>query len=232
MRNSIKSAIRRFLRPPLHQPTVKLPYTFIGSVYGGWPLLNETSRGSLIFSFGVGEDISFDLGSIDKHSCQVHAFDPTPRSQKWVSEQRLPAEFCFHPEGLAGKNGIAEFAPPTNDEFASFHSTRGMDATVSGAITRRVRTIQSWIEDLNIGRPDVIKMDIEGFEFEVIDDMISSRCYPSQLLVEFHHGMYGFSDGDTRRAVERLLSAGFELYCVASSGREYAFYHPSEWSQV
>jgi len=34
---------------------------------------------------------------------------------------------------------------------------------------------------------DLLKMDIEGAEYDVLADMISQRIPVKQLLVEFHH---------------------------------------------
>ena len=54
----------------------------IGSDYGGWitpmHLLNSTS---ICYCAGVGEDITFDLGLIERFGCHVFAFDPTPRAK-------------------------------------------------------------------------------------------------------------------------------------------------------
>ena len=48
---------------------------------------------------------------------------------------------------------------------------------------------------------------------------------PSQLCIEFHHGMHGFTDDDTRRAVALLKAAGYVLFYVSETGREYGFSH-------
>jgi hypothetical protein len=64
-------------------------------------------------------------------------------------------------------------------------------------------------------------MDIEGFEYAVIDDMIASGVRPTFVLAEFHHGMYDATDDDTRRAVAALREVGYRLFYVSSTGREY-----------
>ena len=52
----------------------------IGTDYGGWiipgTLLNASS---ICYAVGCGQDVSFDLGLIQRYGCDVHAFDPTPR---------------------------------------------------------------------------------------------------------------------------------------------------------
>lgn len=66
-------------------------------------------------------------------------------------------------------------------------------------------------------------MDIEGFEYSVIEDILKGSIRPKQLLVEFHHGMYGFSSSRTEEAVTQLSTCGYKLFYVSSSGHEYGF---------
>ena len=107
MLRSLKGFVRRVLRPALHKPDVCAPFHFFGTEYGGWPLLKSTPEGSLIYSFGIGEDISFDLESIERLKCIVHGFDPTPKSLAWIASQKLPSEFHFHRFGIADRDGEA-----------------------------------------------------------------------------------------------------------------------------
>lgn len=34
---------------------------------------------------------------------------------------------------------------------------------------------------------DILKIDIEGSEYDVIEDLINSKIRPKELLNEFHH---------------------------------------------
>src|SRR4051812_12891890 len=77
------------LRPDyaLHKPTVKLRTVSLGSDYGGWTLFPALSADSIIYSFGIGEDASFDRAVMKRYKSSLFAFDPTPRSIKWVAAQ-------------------------------------------------------------------------------------------------------------------------------------------------
>jgi Methyltransferase FkbM domain len=70
---------------------------------------------------------------------------------------------------------------------------------------------------------DLLKMDIEGAEYAVIDDLVDSNIRPAQILVEFHHRMPGIGPERTRHAVLQLRRAGFGLFAVSPSGEEYSF---------
>ena len=54
----------------------------IGTDYGGWFIPNdiELNSGSIVYSAGGGEDISFDLQLSSNYNCYILLIDPTPRS--------------------------------------------------------------------------------------------------------------------------------------------------------
>ena len=227
MISAIRDRLRRLLRPPLHKREIRAPYDFLGSAYGGWPLLQSTPTGQVVFSFGVGEDISFDLSAIKKFGCIVNAFDPTPRSLAWIERQHLPDLFHFHPVGISDVVETAKFFAPGCDEHVSF-SVAPSDGSSAAFVEAPVKPLHMLVNDTGGVWPDILKLDIEGFEYRVLDDVLASSNLPEQLLVEFHHGMYGFAASDTNAAVERIRAKGYKLFFVSSSGREYGFVHLSQ----
>lgn len=224
MISKLKAVARRILRPPLHAPDHRASYMVLGTEYGGWPLLtDETPQGALVFSFGIGEDISFDLAAIERFGCIVHGFDPTPRCQAWIRQQSLPTAFHFHLMGIGGTQGEIEFFAPANDGHVSYSAKPDSKSDLSRKITAPVKRFEQLVDDIAAGMPDVLKMDIEGFEYDVIDDILAGPMRPHQLLLEFHHRMYGIENETTNRAVEKLRSAGYRLFYVSESGHEYGF---------
>lgn len=224
----MKAIARRILRPPLHAAEVRLPYRVLGTDYGGWPLLTElTPPSPLIYSFGVGQDISFDLAAIGEFGARVHAFDPTPRSRAWMSRQDLPANLTFHPVGIAASDGEAEFFAPEKDENTSFSAQPAALSDRTLAVRAPVKRLSTLVAELGTGAPDVVKMDVEGFEYCVLDDMIASNLLPGQLLIEFHHRMYSIPTVRTESQVEALQASGYRLFYVSDSGHEYGFVHRS-----
>ena len=64
-------------------------------------------------------------------------------------------------------------------------------------------------------------MDVEGAEYDVIDDLLASDLDVRQLLIEFHHQFSGIER--TRRAIEALNEAGYRIFDVSAGGKDYAF---------
>jgi hypothetical protein len=59
-----------------------------GTDYGGY-LLPENIKldsNSIVYSIGIGEDISFDATLSGKYNCKIFMFDPTPRSIEHVEK--------------------------------------------------------------------------------------------------------------------------------------------------
>lgn len=219
----IRSLIRRFRHNPLHSVDVTASFRFIGTEYGGWPLLDVTPQGSLLLSFGVGEDISFDLGAIKEFDCTVHGFDPTPKSIEWIKRQSVPRGFHFHALGLADRDGVVDFYPPENEQHVSFSAEPASSSQQAQPFKGEVRRLATILERLCLAEPYILKMDIEGFEYDVIEDIVNSGIRPRQWLVEFHHGRGDQGRAKTMKAVTKLQSCGYKIFFVSSTGREYGF---------
>ncbi|WP_224982615.1 FkbM family methyltransferase [Geomonas agri] len=208
-------------------PELSCPTVTLGELsYGAWTFCPEgLTRSGVVYSFGVGEDISWDLAVIEKYGVTVHAFDPTPRSAQFVQRQSLPEEFVFHPYGLADYDGTALFYPPENAEWVS-HTLLRRRRTAKNAIEVAVYRLETIMSLLGHDRIDLLKMDIEGAEYGVIGDILTSSPVAGgaqQLLVEFHHRFPGKGIKDTNACIEALAKAGLHSFHISESGEDWGF---------
>lgn len=195
----------------------------LGSEGAAWSICpSGLGRDSVIYSVGIGTDISFDLALIERYGVTVHAFDPTPGSIAWLRAQRLPVRFRWRQVGLAAYDGEASFFPPDNPSFIS-HTMLPRAGAGDKAIRMDVRRISTLMGDLGHERLDVLKMDIEGAEYDVVDDILASGVAVEQLLIEFHHRFAGVGIERTRHAVTKLNAAGYRIFFAADTGEEYGF---------
>jgi FkbM family methyltransferase len=175
---------------------------------------------SVVYSVGIGRDISFDLSLIQRYGMTIHAFDPTPESLAWVRSQSLPPELRVHELGLAGFDGTAEFAAAAEPSNIYYSMVQQPGArTIQG----EVRTLDTLMAMLGHRHIDLLKIDIEGAEYDVIDQVVNAGTPVSQLLVEFHHRDGGASR--TRAALRLLRQSGYRVFNVAPSYAEYSLLH-------
>jgi len=196
-----------------------------GSDYGGWAIKTKSlTSGSLVFSVGVGEDASFDLSLINRYGCQVIALDPTIRSAQWVAKNVLEHRFIFRQLALAATDGVISLFPPSEAAHVSA-SCRQSSHTLTDSYVVPCMRLATLMQTEGVTSINVLKLDIEGAEYEVIQDIVQSglALRIDQLLVEFHHKFSSFSPQDTVDAVEQLLSSGFQIAWVSEAGHEVLF---------
>jgi hypothetical protein len=117
LRRTARCALGQDVRFPVQRP---LPMVRHGSEYGGWWIWPEgLDSSSIVYSVGVGTDITFDVSIVSAYGLSVHAFDPTPQSVAFLEQQALPATLAWHPVGLAAYDGTATFHPPSHPDHVS-----------------------------------------------------------------------------------------------------------------
>jgi FkbM family methyltransferase len=192
-----------------------------GSDYGGWCiLLNSLTKSSVVYSFGIGEDISFDESIINKYNCKVYAYDPTPRVKDWLSARSNPLEFLFHPYALSDSKKNLRFYPPSNEKFIS-HSI--LPTGSDKYIDVEAKDIATILQENGHTEIDLLKMDIEGSEYEVINDIVRGGYKIKQLLIEFHHFNGIIKPSDTINAIKSLNEQNYKIFSVSETGHEVSF---------
>lgn len=176
---------------------------------------------SIVYSLGVGDDIDFDLEIIKRVNCQVHAFDPTPKSLDWLKTQTVPNTFKVHAFAVGHEDGEVTFYPPENPDHYSA-SVVQKDDTIKGAYTVPSRKISTLMKELGHKHIDLLKMDIEGAEYKVIPNMLEEAIYPTQVLVEIHHRFDYLNPNMTKEMIKTLQRSGYKIFGISPMGQEYS----------
>jgi FkbM family methyltransferase len=179
----------------------------LGTDYGGW-WVPESLLGpsSICYCGGVGTDISFDLGLIERFGSRVWGIDPTPRSGEWIAKQRLDPRFTFVPVGLSGAAGELRFYAPQDPDHVS-HSSKNLQGTTT-YFTARVQTLAGMMTELGHDHLDLVKLDIEGAEHDTIERMLADGIHPTVVCVEYDQPE---PLSWARRTTAALRAAGYEL---------------------
>jgi len=219
----------------------------LGTDYGGWiiPVEAGLTADTVCYCAGAGEDISFECALVEHYPCSVWIIDPTPRAlehfkllSEAVSAERpfpinngrenysiAPRAFqrlYYLPVGLADRDTKLKFYLPRNPAHVSA-SAINLQQTEAyfRASCERVSTIMRSQEHSEIG---LLKMNIEGSEYGVIQDLVATRMLPRLLLVEFDEAHTPIDAGAGRRIrrhIEMLVGAG--MRCIAVEGPKASF---------
>lgn len=207
----------KFYRAETHCPCLRL-----GNVNAGFVVNPELLEpASVLYSFGIGTDISFDLECVKRFSAQVYAFDPTPRSLEWIKTQEIPPEIHVYPYGLASFDGTMTLHPPADPAHVSYSLIERSGPKVDCP----VRRLSSIMRLLGHDHIDLLKMDIEGGEYDVLEDVLGDQISIRQICVEFHHRWPEIGSKKTDDAIEALHGSGYRIFHVSPSGEEFSFIH-------
>ncbi len=179
----------------------------LGTPYGGWLVpagLIEPS--SLCYCVGAGGDISFDLALIERYDATVRAFDPVPEyAQAARAQAGEEPRFSIHEAAIALADGPLR-VQVTHDP--SSQSVSAAQLYESAAFVELPgRTLRSLMDELGDDHIDLLKLDIEGAEYEVLPTVDLRELGVKVFAVQLHHNG---SVSAARRLIAHLRKGGYE----------------------
>jgi hypothetical protein len=137
-----------------------VPGEVLGNRHASWFVATGSlGAAPVVYSFGVGRDLSFECALIERFGATVHAFDPTPLALEWARAQRLPDRLVLRELGLADYDGVARFIPSRRVGGENFSMVRatGIGDPIEAPV-RRFATLAALVG----ADPEIVKLDIEG----------------------------------------------------------------------
>lgn len=186
MRFLLPASLRRKLRRNFDRCFCRsgLNLSRIGQGAAWTVLVSRLGPDSSVLSGGAGNDISFELELASRFGCRVAVFDPSPTGCATFDAVSVPpAGLTFHKQGLAGSNQTLTFDPPADAAEGSFV----LPSANRGAVEFSCVSPEDALRAANLGQIELLKIDIEGFEYEFLEKMLEQGIRPSQIAVEFHH---------------------------------------------
>lgn len=203
---------------------ININHKWYGNDYSGFyvsPL--KLTEKSVIYSFGVGEDISFDEALIKEFGCKVFAFDPTPKSIEWIKNRNIPLEFTFFPYGIDDHTGVVEFLLPKNDNHVSGSVINQINVDEKKTVKAPMKCLSDIVKELGHSYLDIVKIDIEGSEYKVLESILSAPVEIDQILIEIHERFFSDGKDKTKELLNMLDQKGFKLFGISDSKEELSF---------
>lgn len=211
----------------------------LGTDYGGWhiPIKNMLNKESIVYSGGVGEDISFDIKLQSKYDCNIYLIDPTVKSVKHFEECKN--YFCdrtfkftggiqkdyydtiknetpnmdkisYIETGLWDKKTELKFYKQSNENYVSQSLISNMFTSNYDIVN--VDSIRNIMNKLGHTTIDLLKLDIEGAEIVVLEKMLDDKIYPKYLCIEFDLLRNNKdTNGCTEKLINRLINEGYRI---------------------
>jgi len=243
MIHRIKKYVKHLIAPDLRYKVHRAPRPLIklGTDYGGWTIpVTLLGKDSICYLAGAGTDISFDTTLARRLGCPIWIFDPTPRSQQHFDELiKAAAEYKtfyvypeipydidaasarllhFIPIGLWSRTDMVKFFAPKNETHVS-HSISNLQDT-DHYFEAKVQRLRDIMQARGHQRLDLLKLDIEGAEFEVLDTILADGIDITLLCVEFHPDKDG-SKARIQSTLDKLADHGFRI--IARDEMDFTF---------
>jgi FkbM family methyltransferase len=158
--------------------------------------------------------VVFDLGAYDgkwaseiyrKFNCAVYAFEPAKHISKKLKEN------------LGGIAKVYPFALGGNSRKDTMYMHKDASSTINkvGEPAKiEVKDIAKIVREIGVNEIDLLKMNIEGMEYEVFERLIEEGMLPKirYIQVQFHRDVpdYDKRRNDIRR---ELAKTHKEMYC-------------------
>ncbi len=209
----------------------------IGSKKGGWTIPDDyLNNDSIVYMVGAGEDISFDVGIAEKYGSKVYIFDPTPRAKTHFNSlingvkknEKVPINnsktdfyqiknenienLKFIELGLWNKEEKLKFYVPKNPEHVS-HSLVNLQKTEDYFIAK-VDRLSNIMKQLNHNHIDLLKIDIEGAEYNVIESILEDKIKIKVLCVEYDEAFHSLDNKYIDRikdSITKLTKHGYKI---------------------
>lgn len=242
MINPVKKLIKSALARRAQQRVVSVKdLVYLGSAIHGYQVpARYLTASSVCYCIGAGIDISLDTELAAKFKSQVYIFDPMPYALAHFNEvmdkvrtgqqayanndvngyaYAIGAEeiatITYCATGVWNEKKTVKFYVPARDNYAG-HSITNLQHT-QDYIEAPVDKLATIMRELGHHQLDLLKLEIEGSEYTVIDDMLADKLDVKIVLVEFdefhHRGGFGqlLAIRNIEKSSQKLFDAGYKL---------------------
>jgi FkbM family methyltransferase len=147
----------------------------------------------IVISAGSNNVFDFEVDILNHTSCVVHVFDCTVEAPSLPDDKIIYHDWC-----------LGEFNGENSDELAKL---RGVEKV-------QMRTLLSSMKELSLTNIEVLKIDIEGSEWGVLQNTFyevkertRNEFLPRQIAIELHFE-------NSMESIDSVAALSYDLHCL------------------
>jgi len=180
----------------------------------------EPELATFLEAFLTEDKVFYDIGSnwgyfslyasaLPNYRGPIHAFEPIKDTfndlSDWVGQTGLGDRVTCHDIAISDTDGTAQMGVfPDDSGMASLEKVGE-----SGTEQHEVQTVK--LDNLDYPQPDFIKLDVEGFETEVMVGGETTLTSAKPMLM-FENWAYVDDKERTLRPIEKIIDCGYKLF--------------------
>jgi FkbM family methyltransferase len=188
---------------------------------------NNLNTSSTIVDVGCGFEADFSKSLIKRYKLKSFGIDPTKKHQAALREyqQKSNGSFKYLNYAVSSEEGKITFRESTENESGSIlpdHvnilNDKFIEYKVDSITLKQIPLI------VGVDKIDILKLDIEGVEYELFDQIDREDLVPyNQIFIEFHHrSIQRYTRKNTKEVIHLICSKGYKMITLDSDN--YLFY--------
>ena len=167
--------------PKILKPKYNVPLKRYGRDNDGGYLVSEktVNLSKSLISFGILDDCSFEKSFLEKNKVEINCYDHTVGKNYW--KKRI-----FNDLGAALFNLNFSYFKNTLIRFKEFKNFFKKKNNFLHIETIRKGSLRKIIEDKKPVNPIFIKIDIEGSEYRILNEILEYQEKFCAVIIEFH----------------------------------------------
>jgi FkbM family methyltransferase len=182
--------------------------------------LCEPELATLLDVFLTSDKVFYDIGSnwgyfsmyaaaLPNYNGSIHAFEPIEETffdlYDWIEQTGQKSRVSCHKIALSNSDGTAKMgAVADNSGLASLVRDENTSSIIYEVTT-------SQLDNLAMPKPDFIKLDVEGYEFEVIQGGLNAIILKKPMIM-FENWISKETPEHTMLPINLLLKLGYKLF--------------------
>ena len=188
---------------------------------------DKINGSSVIIDVGCGYLAELSTFFINTYGAKAFGVDPTFKHKNFLLEieNETKGKFKHLDFAISSVEGKVMFYETYEHESGSILEDHvNMLKDTIHSYEAETKNLKSLISFLGLSYVDYLKLDLEGAEYELLENVELSDLLPfNQIFVEFHHrAVKRYSSKDTKKIVNLICTKGFKYFTL--DDLNYLFY--------